>query len=399
MKTNGTLACWGDNGSGQATPPRAGSRRQRRQRPQLRRQDQRHARLLGRQRRRRGEPARGHLHGGHAPASTTAARSRPTARSPAGATTAPASRARPRARFTAVSAGWFHTCGVKTDGRAACWGADPDGEATRRPGQLFSGPAVTTGNAHTCGVEQGGGAVVCWGDNDYGQSTPPAGAFTAVGGGGSPHLRDQDERHPRLLGLQRLRAGDAARRAPSRRRRRALPQLRVSGPNGTLACWGRNNLRPGDPAQRQLHRHRRRSLPQLRHQDRWHARLLGRQLLRPGESAHRHLRGRRRRWLPRVRNQDERHRRLLGQQRRRPVDPAAAPSPPCAGGFHSCAITTDGTLACWGNNGRPVDSASGHLPRAQRRDPSRLWGSDRRHRSPAGAPTPPVRQQVPSVFG
>ena len=78
-----------------------------------------------------------------------------------------------------VDAGRFHTCGVKTDGTAACWGNDFSGEATPPIGTFTQ---VSTGEAHTCGVKTDGTAA-CWGSNGWGQATPPAGTFTQVSAG------------------------------------------------------------------------------------------------------------------------------------------------------------------------------------------------------------------------
>ena len=77
--------------------------------------------------------------------------------------------------FTSVSAGAYHTCGVKADGTVVCWGVNEDGRATPPPGQFLS---LSAGGSHTCGVRIGG-SVECWGSNgnsrtgDFvGQATP-----------------------------------------------------------------------------------------------------------------------------------------------------------------------------------------------------------------------------------
>ena len=92
VRANGTLACWGDNDTGQVTPPpgtftavSAGRL------PHLRREGERHPRLLGLQRQRPGDPAAGHLH-----------------------------RGKRRRR---------HSCGVRTNGTVACWGRNAFGQA------------------------------------------------------------------------------------------------------------------------------------------------------------------------------------------------------------------------------------------------------------------------------
>ena len=83
----------------------------------------------------------------------------------------------PEGEFASVNAGWFHTCGVMTDGAVACWGSNEDGDgnvvgqATPPEGEFAS---VSAGWFHTCGVMTDG-AVVCWGSEGDGQATPPGG--------------------------------------------------------------------------------------------------------------------------------------------------------------------------------------------------------------------------------
>ena len=86
----------------------------------------------------------------------------------------------PASPFASVSAGRYHTCGVKNDGSVACWGYNEDGQATPPAGSFVS---VTAGSFHTCGVRSDG-SVACWGDNEDGQATPPAGSFVSVSAGG-----------------------------------------------------------------------------------------------------------------------------------------------------------------------------------------------------------------------
>ena len=103
----------------------------------------------------------------------------------------------PAGEFRSVSVGQNHSCGVKTDGTVACWGSnistysfalipDPNttyetyrGQATPPEGTFR---AVSAGQWHTCGIRTDGSAT-CWGsDYDaedgetyYGQATPPGG--------------------------------------------------------------------------------------------------------------------------------------------------------------------------------------------------------------------------------
>ena len=78
--------------------------------------------------------------------------------------------------FTAISAGSWHTCGLRTDGAVECWGADWEGQATPPAGSFT---VLASGHGHTCGLRTDG-RVVCWGTNDFGQTDTPDGVFTAI---------------------------------------------------------------------------------------------------------------------------------------------------------------------------------------------------------------------------
>jgi alpha-tubulin suppressor-like RCC1 family protein len=113
--------------------------------------------------------------------------------------------ASPAGTFTQVSAGEMHTCGVRTDGTLACWGWNGDGQATPPAGTFTQ---VSAGEMHTCGVKTDG-TLACWGNNSFGQATPPAGTFTQVEAG----------RH-HTCGAKT---------------------------DGTLACWGSNSFGQATP--------------------------------------------------------------------------------------------------------------------------------------------------------
>ena len=85
----------------------------------------------------------------------------------------------PQGAFTSVSAGGHHTCAIRTDRTIVCWGLDDEGQSTPPEGTFT---AVSAGGHHTCAIRTDG-TVVCWGLDDEGQSTPPAGAFAAVSAG------------------------------------------------------------------------------------------------------------------------------------------------------------------------------------------------------------------------
>jgi alpha-tubulin suppressor-like RCC1 family protein len=105
----------------------------------------------------------------------------------------------PSGAFAQVSAGSYDTCGLKTDGTVTCWGDNTWGESSVPTGTFTQ---ITVGLYHACALRTDG-SVVCWGYNAYGQASPPAGAFTQISAGGY-----------HTCGIK---------------------------PDGTLACWGDNS--------------------------------------------------------------------------------------------------------------------------------------------------------------
>ena len=89
------------------------------------------------------------------------------------------------ARWTSVSAGAFHTCGVRDDGQVTCWGSNTDtdnnyiGQADAPPGKFES---VSAGAFHTCGIREDW-TVKCWGDNTYEQIHSISGVFYSISSG------------------------------------------------------------------------------------------------------------------------------------------------------------------------------------------------------------------------
>lgn len=82
-------------------------------------------------------------------------------------------------RFTSITAGGTHSCGLTAEGRAYCWGRNDVGQlgdstTTDRPtpvpvvgGILFR--FITAGAHHTCGISTDYDAPYCWGGNESGQ--------------------------------------------------------------------------------------------------------------------------------------------------------------------------------------------------------------------------------------
>ena len=94
----------------------------------------------------------------------------------------------PDERFVTLSSGGYHTCGLRDDGTAVCWGAEGNevenelGQSSPPPDERFV--ALSSGSYHTCGLREDGTAA-CWGDDDFGKSTPPeGGVFKDIASGG-----------------------------------------------------------------------------------------------------------------------------------------------------------------------------------------------------------------------
>ncbi len=79
-----------------------------------------------------------------------------------------------------ISAGGSHTCAIKSDGTAACWGDNSKTQASPPEDVAFS--QISAGYEHTCGVRTDG-RVMCWGDGSLGDTTPPSGNFIQVNAG------------------------------------------------------------------------------------------------------------------------------------------------------------------------------------------------------------------------
>ena len=96
-------------------------------------------------------------------------------------------------RFMSISSGAFHTCGLRDDGTAVCWGTKA-GDEIPEHGRVGFGQVdvpkdetfvmVSSGAGHTCGL-RADGTVACWGLNDEGQATPPDDErLTSIASGG-----------------------------------------------------------------------------------------------------------------------------------------------------------------------------------------------------------------------
>ena len=100
----------------------------------------------------------------------------------------------PAGPFQLVSAGFDHTCGIKTDGSLACWGSLRawEGEPPISERQLTppngAFRSVSAGISHNCAVRQDG-TVICWGYSASLQNNAPG--YVAMSSNGADYLCEQ----------------------------------------------------------------------------------------------------------------------------------------------------------------------------------------------------------------
>src|ERR1043165_1424022 len=90
-------------------------------------------------------------------------------------------------RFTAIAAGFDHTCALAEDRSVWCWGSNDAGQlgsatASLEPvqvGDLTDVSAITVGRDHSCALTLDGRAK-CWGTNEFGQLGNGAGNGSSV---------------------------------------------------------------------------------------------------------------------------------------------------------------------------------------------------------------------------
>lgn len=89
--------------------------------------------------------------------------------------------------FTALAAGFGHTCGLTAEGKVYCWGDTSQGQCGVAPLDGFQVPpteipgldhvvSIDTVKNHTCAVRSAEPTLFCWGSNDY----LPSGATSAI---------------------------------------------------------------------------------------------------------------------------------------------------------------------------------------------------------------------------
>ena len=104
----------------------------------------------------------------------------------------------PNGILKTISAGARHTCGLRTDNAITCWGDTTHLQADAPTGQFTS---VSAGSNHTCGLRTNQ-TITCWGANWNGQTDAPDGQFTSVSTGSNYTWRVTNQPNHHLLGRE-----------------------------------------------------------------------------------------------------------------------------------------------------------------------------------------------------
>ena len=157
--------------------------------------------------------------------------------------------------------------------------ADTAPNPTSPPDSTFT--AITAGGFHSCGLRTDS-TITCWGDNSHDQGDAPAGDFTIVSAGWGAFVRPAHRQQHHLLGRQLARSGERSGRRLHRHHRRSGAFVRPAH-RQHHHLLGRQRARSGERSGRRLHRRQRRLGAFVRPAHRQHHHLLGLQRGRSGE--------------------------------------------------------------------------------------------------------------------
>ena len=168
-------------------------------------------------------------------------------------------------RLSSIAAGTSHSCALRQNGLAVCWGADSDGQASAPEGERFV--AITAGEEHTCGLREDD-STVCWGSGGLSFCTPmPGGTFHCATHASSDQIPGSPPEYERFMSLSSDSPQCALRLDGTARCWSPYPTGLASPPenerfasisssshhacalraDGTAVCWGRNRYGQASP--------------------------------------------------------------------------------------------------------------------------------------------------------
>jgi hypothetical protein len=160
-----------------------------------------------------------------------------------GAATAP-----PGSSFTSISAGSLHSCATRTAQSAVCWGY-PSSATTDIPSSVFESLGI--GDDHGCGVRADNDLVECWGTESGGQTIEPSGTFLSVATIGFYSCGIRTNGNVECWGLDPPdHIFDVGQATPLSGTFQSLSlnfsQACGLRTNGNIACWGQNTFANGE---------------------------------------------------------------------------------------------------------------------------------------------------------
>ena len=141
----------------------------------------------------------------------------------------------PAGTFKAVTAGYEHSCGLRSNNTITCWGSNNHAQADAPSGTF---KAVTAGFIHSCGLRSNN-TITCWGNNGSGQTVAPAGTFKAVTAGGLHSCGLRSNNTITCWGYNSSAQIDAPAGTFKAVTAGGLHSCGLRS-NDTITCWGRN---------------------------------------------------------------------------------------------------------------------------------------------------------------
>jgi hypothetical protein len=221
----------------------------------------------------------------------------------------------------ALSVNGYHACQVMADSSLQCWGNNEYGQSTPPQGSFSQ---VSAGYSHTCGIQLDG-QLQCFGSNEYGQSTPPQGNFIKVSAGYSHTCAIAEDRSVVCFGSNSEGQTNSPPAGSFSQISSGFLFTCAIKTNGNLACWGYNIYGQSNPPSDDF--------SQLS-AGTYHAcgvKTDGNLVCWGIDSTH---------------IECVIYNRCHGQSE----PPEGSYTKISSGEYHSCAIATDGSLACWGND-------------------------------------------------
>ena len=141
----------------------------------------------------------------------------------------------PNGTYNAITAGDSHTCALKTDNTATCWGHRGAGE-TDAPNGTYN--AITASDSHTCALKTDNTAT-CWGSNLWGRADAPNGTYNAITAGGGHTCALKTDNTATCWGLNNEGQADAPNGTYNAITAGGIHTCALKTDN-TATCWGSN---------------------------------------------------------------------------------------------------------------------------------------------------------------